>query len=162
MSLKELSALPQSLNPSESKQRRMVREKLTSDFSDVLKSLQVFQRTRKEEESMSRRSQSKHSHSDEPSALIDIPGDSPGEQIQQQAIQVEEDINFEEVREREKSIRQIESDIVDVNKIFKDLATMIHAQAELVDSIEANVESATIQVHEGAQQIHKARDFQVS
>lgn len=147
----------------------MVRDKLTSDFSDVLKNLQVVQRTRKDRESMSRtRSQSKHSHSDEPSALIDIPGDSgsspfaPQEQIQAQAIQVEEDINIEELKEREKSIRQIESDIVDVNKIFKDLATMIHAQAELVDSIEANVESATIQVHEGAQQIHKARDFQVS
>lgn len=150
----------------------MVRDRLTSDFSEVLKNFQVIQRTaaQKEKESMSRaRSHSKHSHSDEPSALIDIPGDSGSspfasqKQIQQQQqLQMEEEINIEEWKEREKSIRQIESDIVDVNKIFKDLATMVHAQGELIDSIEANVESATIQVTEGAQQISKARDYQVS
>lgn len=37
-------------------------------------------------------------------------------------------------------IRQLESDIVDVNKIFKDLACMVHDQGSLVDSIEENVE----------------------
>lgn len=150
----------------------MVRDKLTSDFTEVLKNLQVIQRTaaQKEKESMTRaRSHSKHSHSDEPSGtLIDIPGDSGSSPFasqrqiqQQQQIQMEEETNIEEMREREKSIRQIESDIVDVNKIFKDLATMIHSQGEVIDSIEANVESATIQITEGADQLSKARMHQV-
>jgi t-SNARE complex subunit (syntaxin) len=36
----------------------------------------------------------------------------------------------------------------------------VHEQGEVIDSIEANVESASIQVTEGAQQIMKARDYQ--
>ena len=59
-------------------------------------------------------------------------------------------------------MRQLESDIVDVNTIFKvpfscqsylvksfcgqDLATMVHDQGEIVDSIEQNIESTTVQV----------------
>jgi len=50
---------------------------------------------------------------------------------------------------------------MDVNGIFKELATMVHEQGEVVDSIEANVEGATIRVTEGAQQIQQARTHQV-
>lgn len=49
---------------------------------------------------------------------------------------MEEEQNIEELQERERSIRQLESDIVDVNTIFKDLATMVHEQGEMIDSIE--------------------------
>ena len=52
-------------------------------------------------------------------------------------------------------------DIVEVNQIFKDLATMVHEQGEVIDSIEANVETASIQVNEGTAQLSKARDYQV-
>ena len=79
----------------------------------------------------------------------------------QTQLQMEEEVDLEDLREREQSIRKIESDIVDVNQIFKDLATMVHAQGEVIDSIEANVESAAIQVQEGASQLSKARDYQV-
>ncbi len=57
---------------------------------------------------------------------------------------LEEEYNIEQLQERERSIRQLESDIVDVNTIFKDLATMVHEQGEVVDSIEANVESTQV------------------
>ena len=43
----------------------------------------------------------------------------------------EEEYNIEQLQERERSIRQLESDIVDVNTIFKDLATMVHEQVAL-------------------------------
>jgi len=79
----------------------------------------------------------------------------------QATIQMEEEVDLSELQEREQSIRKIETDIVEVNQIFKDLATMVHEQGEVIDSIEANVETATIQVSEGAQQISKARDYQV-
>jgi t-SNARE complex subunit (syntaxin) len=76
-------------------------------------------------------------------------------------LQIEEECDLELLRDREQAIRKIESDIVEVNQIFKDLATMVHEQGEVIDSIEANVETASIQVHEGTQQISKARDYQV-
>lgn len=95
-------------------------------------------------------------------ALIDIDpfevNSRPNQQQRQQMF--EEESNIEELRERETAIRKIEGDIVEVNQIFKDLASMVHEQGDVIDSIEANVESASHQVYEGAQQIAKARDYQ--
>jgi t-SNARE complex subunit (syntaxin) len=34
------------------------------------------------------------------------------------------------------TFKKFQADIVDVNTIFKDLATMVHEQGEMVDSIE--------------------------
>ncbi len=67
---------------------------------------------------------------------------APGQSKTQMLL--EEEYNIEQLQERERSIRQLESDIVDVNTIFKDLATMVHEQGEVVDSIEANVESTQV------------------
>ena len=51
---------------------------------------------------------------------------------------------------------------MDVNQIFKDLATMVHEQGEVIDSIEAHVESSHMNVGQGVQQLAKASDYQVS
>lgn len=74
---------------------------------------------------------------------------------------MEEEVDMNMLREREYAIRKIESDIVEVNQIFKDLATMVHDQGEVIDSIEANIESTGIQIHEGTQQLIKASDYAV-
>ena len=144
----------------------MQRDRLTSDFSDVLRNFQVIQRTaaQKEKESVIRARAASHTKPDQglgSSTLIEFDASPSFQRQAQSQIQMEEEVDVDELREREKSIRKIESDIVDVNQIFKDLATMVHAQGEVIDSIEANVESATIQVSEGASQIAKAREYQV-
>ena len=89
---------------------------------------------------------------------------------------LEEEQNLEYLQERERSVAQLESDIGDVNQIFKDLAAMVHdqvlsstpekrpivtTQGEMVDSIEANVESASIRVNEGADELRMAERYQV-
>lgn len=51
---------------------------------------------------------------------------------------------------------------MDVNQIFKDLATMVHEQGEVVDSIEANVEAAQVHVSQASTQLSEARHYQVS
>ena len=53
------------------------------------------------------------------------------------------------------------SDIVDVNTIFKDLATMVHDQGETIDSIEENVGAAAITVHDGTDQLRQAERYKV-
>jgi len=73
---------------------------------------------------------------------------------------LEEEQNIEALHEREKAVRQLEADIGDVNQIFKDLAAMVHDQGELVDSIEANVESSSIRVEEGTEQLRQAERYQ--
>jgi t-SNARE complex subunit (syntaxin) len=72
----------------------------------------------------------------------------------------EDEQEMEQLRLREQAIRQLESDILDVNQIFKELATMVHEQGEIVDSIEAHVESAQIEVQEGARQLERAQTYQ--
>ncbi|KAG1651793.1 Syntaxin-7 [Nymphon striatum] len=66
-------------------------------------------------------------------ASLAFTGQRPTEPSQSQMqLQLEEDVNIEALKEREKSIKQLESDIVDVNTIFKDLATMVHEQGDII------------------------------
>merc|ERR1712029_617263 len=74
----------------------------------------------------------------------------------------EEEANLQELQDREKSIHQLESDIVDMNTIFKDLATMVHEQGEMVDSIEVHVSDAQVRVEEGTQQLRQAEGYKIA
>ena len=74
---------------------------------------------------------------------------------------MQEEQNLEHLVERERAVTQLEADIMDVNQIFKDLAAMVHDQGEMVDSIEANVETSSIRVNEGTEQLRQAERYQV-
>ena len=52
---------------------------------------------------------------------------------------LEEEQNLEYLHERERSVAQLESDIGDVNQIFKDLAAMVHDQVGLGSSWKMNL-----------------------
>ena len=140
----------------------MLKEKLTSEFLESLKNFQVIQRTaaQKEKESISRaRANSMNKGVIEDSNLIDLQSPEAQQQIN---LQIEEEVDLDLLREREQSIKKIETDIVEVNQIFKDIAKIVHEHNEVIDSIEANVETATIHVNEGATQIARAREYHVS
>ena len=94
------------------------------------------------------------------SNLIDIEGGGARGGAQTLAM-LEEEQNVQQLEERERAVRQLEADIMDVNQIFKDLAAMVHDQGELVDSIEANVETSSIRVSEGTEQLRQAERYQV-
>ncbi|CAH8579502.1 unnamed protein product [Heterobilharzia americana] len=53
-------------------------------------------------------------------------------------------------------MEQLESDIVQVNELFTTLATYIHDQGSLVDSIGDNIEVAYEQVQSGTEQLSTA------
>ncbi|GFQ79887.1 syntaxin-7, partial [Trichonephila clavata] len=167
--LKELSLLPNPPNLSDQKQRKILKERLTSQFSEALKNFQLAQRNAAQKERASVMRARAHSGltgnpfgEDTPSSgqnLIDL--QSPT-QSQMTSLQMEEEVNLELLREREEAVRKLEADIVDVNHIFTDLAALVHEQGEVIDSIEANVEQAQIQVSEGTQQLAKARRHQAA
>jgi t-SNARE complex subunit (syntaxin) len=48
-------------------------------------------------------------------------------------------------------------DISDLNEIMTDLACLVHAQGEVVDSIEANVDKAQQHVEAGGRQVGDKR-----
>ncbi|KAJ7386978.1 Syntaxin-12 [Desmophyllum pertusum] len=140
-------------------------EKLADNFSTVLNSFQKLQRVaaEKEKESVSRaRSMSAGMPTPSPmGGYNDEHGltehDRTGGGIQ---VQAEEEISNELIEERERAIRQLESDIVGVNEIFRDLATMVYEQGEVIDSIEANVDSAAVHVEDANVQLDKASNYQ--
>jgi t-SNARE complex subunit (syntaxin) len=136
-----------------------MRDRLTNDFSEALRNFQVVQRAIKSVPTNTPASNAGDS------VLIDInqqDGELSQQQQQQQLQQQKQqqsNLNLEELREREESVRKLESDIVEVNHIFKDLATIIHNQGETVDSIESSIFRATEEVSRGAQEIARARDY---
>ncbi|KAF2366763.1 Syntaxin N-terminal domain [Trinorchestia longiramus] len=150
---------------------RMQQDRLTKQFTQTLNEFQATQRqaANKEKEALRKVRADSDSHYFDRggSALVDIGGDSNsnqsgsgatgGQQLQQQLQQEEE---LRAIKERESQIRQLETDIGDVNQIFKDLATMVHEQGEVVDSIEANVENAQVNVSQGNVQLQGARHYQ--
>ncbi|XP_042109945.1 t-SNARE domain-containing protein 1 isoform X5 [Ovis aries] len=72
----------------------------------------------------------------------------------------EEDL--EAIRLREEAILQIESDLLDVNQIIKDLASMVSEQGEAIDSIEAGLEAASSHTEAASELLAGASRHQVS
>lgn len=52
-----------------------------------------------------------------------------------------------------------QSDINDVNEIFKDLGRLVHEHGEVIDSIESSVESTSNFVNQGAEQLREAGSY---
>jgi len=102
----------------------------------------------------------------------------------QQQEQMQEQMNLRMLEEQEASIRQLEvsafkivkkiymeihficmfivlqSNISDINQIFKDLGALVYDQGEVIDSIEASVERTEVSVNEGASQVRQASMYQ--
>lgn len=158
--LKDLVAIPQSVAPSEQRQRKMQKERLMNDFTAVLNNFQTAQRHEKERENESVQRARMHATAFDPFAddkhsedkLVGFEGSDQ--------MQVEDEMDMEVLREREQAIHQLEADIMDVNQIFKDLGMLVHEQGEIIDSIEANVESASASVEQGTHQLQQARNYQ--
>lgn len=153
------------LSQSEQRQWRLQKERLHNDFTKALNSFQAAQRTaaQKEKETIKAAKREKGMGGlagpggQEP--LVDIEGQSQEQQQRHQQMLIQEEHDIEQLQERERAVRQLESDILDVNTIFKDLATLVHDQGEVIDSIEANVESTQVRVQEGTEQLRQAETY---
>ncbi|KAJ0061055.1 hypothetical protein NL108_005851 [Boleophthalmus pectinirostris] len=164
--IKAFAALP--VGPDQ-RQRKLQKERLLNEFSAALNSFQKIQRqaANKEREYVARvRASSRLSVPQSGGGQADdgfrnVPAFSSELQLQaEMEAMTEEDLRL--IQEREQAIRQLESDIVDINDIFKDLGMMVHEQGELIDSIEANVESTDQNIHRGMQNLARAADYQSS
>ncbi|XP_051954921.1 syntaxin-7 [Xyrauchen texanus] len=161
--MKEFSSLPVT---TEQRQRKIQRERLINEFSNALGVFQKAQReaAKKEKEFVARvRASSRISSgaTDDFGGII-TPLASESQIHSQSFVEniTEEDLQL--IQERESAIRQLESDITDINVIFKDLGMMVHEQGDMIDSIEANVENAEVYVQSGTQQLSRAADSQTS
>ncbi|KAI6206964.1 Syntaxin-12 [Aphelenchoides besseyi] len=138
----------------EQRQYRISRERLVDEYMSVLNRLQSVQRRAAAKEKAQIRSVTDE---DEKLTHQNEPADDP---LQQMQIQEQRRLHLEELKERHQALNQLETDINDVNMIFKDLARIVHDQGEMVDSIEANVEHATIHVSQGHTNVQQALHYQ--
>ncbi|PVD33920.1 hypothetical protein C0Q70_05182 [Pomacea canaliculata] len=149
------------------RQQKIQVERLTSDFQEAVQRFQTLQKkaTEKVKTTVKLGGQ-------QPKALDDTAGwnqdierqrlvedEHRVAQLQAQEEVIEDDLAL--LREREERIRQLESDILDVNEIFRDLGAMISEQGEVLNDIEANVERAYSNVETGNEQLIKASEYQV-
>ncbi|CAN9507734.1 unnamed protein product [Ophioblennius macclurei] len=158
--IKAFTALP--VGPDQ-RQRKLQKDRLLNDFTTALNSFQETQRqaANREREFVARvRASSRVSGGQaEDSFEHHVPAYMSDSQVQAQTEAItEEDLRL--IQERESAIRQLESDITDINDIFKDLGMMVHEQGDLIDSIEANVENADVHVQSATQQLARAADYQ--
>lgn len=163
--LHDLSDGVSNLSQSEQRTWRLQKDRLHNDLTKALNSFQAAQRTaaHKEKEVLrASKAASGISLAGPGQNLIEIEeGMSQEEQQKRQQMLMQEEYDIEQLQERERAVRQLESDIVDVNTIFKDLATLVHEQGGMVDSIEANVESAHVRVSEGNEHLRQAETYKV-
>eukprot|EP00794_Sanderia_malayensis_P004690 gene4690-5305_t len=82
------------------------------------------------------------------------------DQMTTQQMIKDQERELDAIKEREERIQKIETDILDVNEIFRDLAVLIQEQGETIDSIEGNVESAVVHVTDANVQLQRAKDYQ--
>lgn len=75
--------------------------------------------------------------------------------------QMQDDAELQALEEQERSIRELEENIVSVNEIYKKLGALVYEQGNTVDSIEASVEQTAVFVQEGAEQLRKAGQYRV-
>jgi len=166
--LRDLAAI--NLPTSEQRGLKLQRERLVNEFTTALNSFQSLQReaAQKEKDEVKRvRSGSglapppSTGSRDNPLVFLDDSTERQPPEVSQRQVQAfEEEVDVQALEERERAIRQLESDIVDVNTIFKELSTMVHEQGDMIDSIEANVESAQMRVEEGTNQLATASSYQ--
>lgn len=62
--------------------------------------------------------------------------------------------------EREDAIKDIEASMVQVNEMFRDLATIVQEQGIMIDNIEQNIESASVRTRDGVEELHKASQYE--
>ncbi|MBN3290443.1 STX7 protein, partial [Polypterus senegalus] len=150
--MKQFGTLPSS---ADQRQRKILKERLVEEFSSALNNFQMVQRQAAQKE---KEFGGLHDDGYQEENISSFESKNRSEaQVQEDAI-TEEDLML--IKERETAIRQLESDIVNINEIFKDLGMMIHEQGETIDSIEANVENAEVHVQSANEQLARAADYQ--
>jgi syntaxin 7 len=78
-----------------------------------------------------------------------------------QQIQMQEEIDLQALEEQERTIRELEENIVGVNEIYKKLGALVYEQGQTIDSIEASIENTSVFVTEGTDHLRRASHYSV-
>jgi len=99
---------------------------------------------------------------DDPTDDVEKQGLMDSHRSEQFRIQNQSQFNNNLILDREKDIKEIEKNVVEVNEIFRDLSALVADQGVMIDSIESNIEEASVSTSRGAEEIVKASKYQKS
>ncbi|XP_004929803.1 syntaxin-7 isoform X2 [Bombyx mori] len=150
--------------PKDNAANKLTRERLSDEYIATLNSFQATQRlvAQKTKEDV-KKAKAQSINIGDPFAMgnsnKDLVEMTETDVRKQEQMNMQAERSLVELEERERDIRQLESDILTVNDIFKELSTMIHAQGEVVDSIESSVEYTAQNVESATQQLREAGNY---
>uniref|UniRef100_A0A803LR92 t-SNARE coiled-coil homology domain-containing protein n=1 Tax=Chenopodium quinoa TaxID=63459 RepID=A0A803LR92_CHEQI len=80
------------------------------------------------------------------------------DQKRQELVLLDNEVVFNEaiIEEREQGIKEVQSQIGQVNEIFMDLAVLVHEQGVVIDDIHSNIEASAAVTSQAKQQLSKA------
>ncbi|XP_036325892.1 syntaxin-12-like [Rhagoletis pomonella] len=137
------------------KQQKLQLEKLTNDFRNVVEKYSSVQKriTAALRQSIEQQGQQQDEQAEAERA----------EFLQQQA-QMTAGLQFEQdmMVDRERQLRQIEADVLDVNAIMRRVYDIVQTQGEQVENIESSVETAATDVELGRDELAKAAQYRRS
>ena len=64
------------------------------------------------------------------------------------------------LEERDSEIKKVESDMIEINGIYKDLSQILNQQGQQLDNIEYNIESTLISTDKANKNLKKAEKYQ--
>lgn len=85
-------------------------------------------------------------------------------QKKQQLVEIENDREFNEqiIKERHQGIKEIETKVVELNEMFRDLSIIVDEQGVEIDNIEAHISNAEHYVSQGVEEVASAEKKQRS
>ncbi|KAI6660295.1 syntaxin [Oopsacas minuta] len=165
MTRDDLEKFENQVRQSGDRTRKMQLDRIKANFKQTIERFKQAQETllRKERESIAREratsgldSIDPSFHNEERNLLI------PQDRLAQTQAQVRDQEQIAQLEEREIALRQIETDILGLNDMFRDIGIMIQDQGHLIDNIEAHVETANLAVNKGEKEIIKAHRYKKS
>jgi len=173
---REIKSGLEKLNSTITKERRAELIKLTNDFKTWVSKFQDVVRsygTKKEKTSIpSSYSQSPGNYHGSEPLLFPLQDDKPNRQNEeefflqkkQEFVEIENDREFNDqiIRERHKGIKEIETKVVELNDMFRDLSIMVDEQGIEIDNIESHIANAEQYTSQGVQEIASAEKSQRS
>jgi len=86
------------------------------------------------------------------------------QQEEEQFLALQDDTDFQDslMHERERDIKVIQGQVIEVNEIFRDLARLVEDQGELVENIQTNISNVVINVKTASEEVKEANTLQQS
>ncbi|KAI8607519.1 t-SNARE [Chytriomyces sp. MP71] len=157
--------IPENSSHFEGRQHKMAQQKLQKDFESVLARFQnvskLAAKKSREYVQKARNHQQQQQNPHNPDADDDATNENAPLLLQQdEALDAEMEYNETLIQEREQDLQNIERSIVEVNEIFRDLGTIVGEQQFMLDHIESNVGSVTVNMEGATSELRIAAERQ--